>query len=270
MTKNEIAKKEENSNELLFSTNDQELMAQMSADAENYIDDTDVEDLSMPRIRILQSNSEQTKKSNTAEYVKGAEEGDFFNTLTSELFKAEKGVFFVPVKRRIVYLEWRDQSVGGGLVNNYGEDPTAYLNANINEDGRKLGSQPNTEIVKTYDFFGYVYDNDKKTFSEVVLSMSKTQVKKAKKFNAMIRSLSDKKTGKQLPEYAGVYKLTTVPESNDKGSWFNYEINFVGFTLALPEVGKTIYSKAKDFADMIRDNSIKTDYQEETIASDKI
>ena len=177
MTKNkEIATKEE-SNELMFSV-DESALQQMSDDAAEHIDDTNPDDIALPRLRILQSSSDHVKKS-TPEFIKGAEEGDLFNTLTKSVTKAEDGLFFVSAKRRVVYLEWKDQEAGGGLINNFGEDPSAFLSAEIDDRGRRI-SKDGHEIVKTFDFFGYVVDIKEGSSSEVIISMSKTSAKKAK------------------------------------------------------------------------------------------
>lgn len=266
MTKNEIAKKETKNKELMFGA-DETALNKMSQDAAVHVDDTNPDDIAMPRLRILQSASDQVKKS-SSDYVFGAEEGDLFNTLNKTIYKAEDGLLFVPAKRTVVYLEWKDQSTGGGLVRNYGDNAEPFLNALEGENGKRM-SKAGNEIVKTYNFFGYVVDVKTKTAQEVVISMSKTQAKKAKHFYALIRSLTDKNTGKQLPEYAGVYKLTTVAESNDKGSWFNYNIEPVGYTLGIPEIGARIYSQAESFAKLIADNSAKTVvYENENGSSD--
>lgn len=255
MTKNNEIAKKETKNELMFGV-DESALKKMSEDAATHVDDTNPDDIAMPRLRILQSASDQVKKS-TPEYIKGAEEGDLFNTLSKEVFKAESGLFFVPAKRRVVYLEWKDQASGGGLVNNFGEDASAFLSAEVGENGKRL-SKDGHEIVKTYDFFGYVINLETNSACEVVISMSKTSAKKAKQWYAQIRNLSDKETGKQLPEYAGVYKLTTTPESNDKGSWFNYNVDFAGYTLGIPNIGKIVYEKAKEFSRLIAENSDST------------
>lgn len=261
--KNELTAKE-TKNELMFTV-DESAVNKMSEDAAVHVDDTSADDIAMPRLRILQSASDQTKKS-SENYIVGAEEGDLFNTLDKTVHKAEQGVLFVPAKRRVVYLEWKDRSAGGGLVANYGDDATAYLNASASEDGKRI-SKAGNEIVKTYDIFGYVVNLETKSAAEVVISMSKTQAKKAKHWNALIRNLSDK-TGNQLPEFSGVYKLTTKPESNDKGSWFNYNIEFAGYTLGIPDIGSVIYDKSKSFAKMISENSTKSVIYEDEGSSD--
>lgn len=233
----------------LFTVNDDEALKIMSADADVYVDDTCADDIAMPRIALLQSGSKPLKKSE-ADYVKGAEEGDLYNTLTKEVVEGDVGVLFVPVKRRIVYLHWKDIDAGGGLVENFGEDPTEFLKVEPNEFGKRRTSDE-TEIVKTHETFGYLVQPSQNKFSEVLLSLASTNEKKQRRFNALIRSLTSKE-GKTLPEYAGVYRITTAPESNDKGSWFTFEFESAGFTLGVPNIGKGMYESAKKFADLVK------------------
>lgn len=259
-SKNEIAKS--NSNELFLFPMDQKSLELMDSDAENYHDNTSAEDLAIPRIKIVQSGSDERKKQHP-KFIKEAEEGDLLNTLTNQIYKGDQGLLFVPAHKRIVYLEWRDRTKGGGLVKNFGEDATEFLSASTDENGRRISANGN-EIIKTYDFFGYTIDLQNKKVFEVVISMQKTQAKKAKGWNSIMRNLTSK-DGKQLPIYAGLYKLTTNPEANDKGSWFNYKIEFVNYTLAIPEIGISTYNKAKLFTNSIKD--LKVNYEEDESSS---
>lgn len=257
----DLTKKDDDN--LPFSIKDDELMKQMSKDAETHKDDTNTEDIAIPRITILQAMSKQTQKANKAEYIQGAEVGDFCNTVTNETIKGDIGFFFVPVKRRIVYIEWKDLALGGGLINNFGEDSTAYNEAEVDEKGKHIGSSADNEIIKTYEVFGYILNNHNDKFSEVLISMSKTQTKKMKKWNAMIRNLSNN-SGKQLPEFAGIYRLKTIPESNDKGSWFNFNIDPAGYTLGVPSIGKMLYEKAKEFHNVLKEKNMNVKYENST------
>jgi len=253
----EVIKKEENA---MFAVEmDETALAMMNEDSETYVDETSAEDISIPRIKILQSGSKQVKKADPL-YIKGAEEGDVFNTLSEEVVPGDEGIFFVPVKRRHSYVEWRDVDSGGGIVQNFGEDSTAYNKIVADDRGRRRTSEE-TGIIKNYETFGYVVKADG-SFEEVLLSMSNTQVKKMKRFNALIRSLTSRTTGKMLPEYAGCYKISTVPESNDKNSWFNYHIEFAGLTMTVKN-GVMIYEKAKGFAEMVKNSEVKVNYDQE-------
>ncbi len=230
----------------MFKVTDKKALDLMSKDAENHVDGTAIEDLEMPRIKILQSGSPEVKKSDP-KCIKGAEEGDTFNTLTSEVTKAKDGFYFVPVQRRITYIEWKPIDSGGGMVNKFGTDPSEYLKLDTNDKGAKVNEAGN-EIVKSYEFLGYVINKQTMTFQQAFIGMSNTKAKKARKLNSFIMKLSDEKTGKTLPEYAGVYDFSTIPESNDKNSWFNYDIKQFGYTLGIPKIGDMLYEKAKAFA----------------------
>lgn len=245
----------------LFSVADKEALEIMEKDAETYVDETCADDIAMPRLTLLQSSSKQLKKAE-AEYIKEAEEGDIFNTLTKEHFESDIGILFVPVKRRIVYLHWKDIAAGGGLIENFNEDPTEFLKIEPNEKGKRR-TGIDTEIVKTHETFGYLVNPAKKQFSEVLMSLASTNEKKQRRFNALIRSLASK--GKTLPEYAGVYRVTTVPESNDQGSWFTFEFNAAGYTMGIPEIGKDIYSAAKKFAEMVKKNDVNIKYEQDFV-----
>lgn len=246
---NDIVKKEENA---LLSVN-ADLMQQALSESDDYVDDTSADDIIIPRVRILQALSDELKK-NSGEFIKEAEEGDILNTISKEIYKAEHGFLFIPVTRQISYIEWKDRKQGGGIVNHFGSNPEEFLSCEENEKGQRISERGNL-IVKTYDFYGFILDSNFKAF-EVLLSMSKSQARKAKHFNTLIRQLCDPKTGKQMPEYFGVYQINTIPESNESGSWFNYNVKFKGYTLAIPENGKLIYNRAKEFYDSVKSNEV--------------
>ena len=60
--------------------------------------------------------------------------------------------------------------------------------------------------------------------------MTSTQLKKSRRWNSLM--LTQKVTAPSgsftPPTYAMIYKLTTVSESNDRGSWFGYQVEKVG------------------------------------------
>jgi len=257
----EVAIVEEN--KISEATNDA-LRSLMSADTEEYQDDTNMGDLQIPRLKILQAMSPELQKANVSKYVEGTEAGDLFNTLTQKTIRGDEGLLFVPIKRRVIYLEWKGTDGKGVLVNNYEEDDSAFHEATINKEGLHI-SKTGNNIVKTYETLGFVIDIENKDFQTIMISMSKTQTKKMKKFNSLIRLLQDPVTKKQFPEYAGVYKITSIIESNDHGSWFNYEIDFK-YKLDAPELkglGSIIYNKAKELRESYQTVSYKTNYKEE-------
>lgn len=259
MTDKEIVKKEKE--EIGFFSVDDKASEMMSKDSESYVDDTKAEDMTLPMIKQLQALSSETQES-SPEYVEGAKAGDFLNTLTKELLKGEVGFLFVPCAKRIVYIEWKDRKLGGGLVNHFGTDPTEYMNGKDNGNGGKM-SERGHEIVKSYENYGYVVDPKTGICQQCFLSMTKTKVKKAKKWNSFMTALKDKKTGKQLPIYAGVYQVKSIPETNANGHFYNLDVKPMGYTLSLPLVGEEVYKEGKTFAEMVKGDKVKADYKQE-------
>jgi len=78
--------------------------------------------------------------------------------------------------------------------------------------------------------------------------MKSTQLKVSRKWNSMMMGI--KMQGKNglftPPTYSHIYNLKTVQMSNDKGTWFGWDISKVG-----PVSEKGLYDIAKNFAEKI-------------------
>ena len=78
--------------------------------------------------------------------------------------------------------------------------------------------------------------------------MKATQLKVSRKWNSMMMGL--KMQGKNglftPPTYSHIYKLSTVQMSNDKGTWFGWDVSKVG-----PVTDKVVYDMAKSFAESV-------------------
>jgi hypothetical protein len=83
------------------------------------------------------------------------------------------------------------------------------------------------------------------TPSSALISMKSTQLKVSRKWNSLMMGL--KLQGKNglftPPTYSHIYNLSTVQMSNDKGTWFGWEVEKMG-----PVTDKAIYDMAKSFA----------------------
>ena len=71
---------------------------------------------------------------------------------------------------------------------------------------------------------------DRDTPSTALISMKSTQLKVSRKWNSMMMGI--KMQGKNglftPPTYSHIYKLSTVQMSNDKGTWFGWDVTKVG------------------------------------------
>jgi hypothetical protein len=108
--------------------------------------------------------------------------------------------------------------------------------------------------------------NSEGTPEPALITMKSTQLKKSRKWNSMMQSV--KVAGKNglftPPMYSQMYRLSTVPESNDKGKWFGWEVERIG-----PVEDAGIYQAAKDFANSVNAGEVKVKHHDEAVESDK-
>ena len=97
--------------EVVVSELDKLLEEDSGAGLENFT----TEDMQIPFIRILQALSPQLNKQDPL-YIKGAEQGDIFNTVNQEIYKADEGVIVVPAYFEKKFLEFALRSTGGGFI----------------------------------------------------------------------------------------------------------------------------------------------------------
>ena len=95
--------------------------------------------------------------------------------------------------------------------------------------------------------------------------MKATQLKVSRKWNSMMMGL--KMQGKSgmftPPTYSHIYKLKTVQQSNDKGTWFGWDVSRVG-----PIEDAGIYKIAKDFGANVSKGDVNVKHGEQESKSD--
>lgn len=264
--KKEIAKQAEGG---ALSALDDDLFLQ---DAGKGSEDVQVSDLIVPFVRILQDLSAQVKKSKP-EYIEGAEAGMFFNTATQELYSGQDGIFVVPIKFQTRYTEWVPRTAGGGLVADHGDD-ASVLNRCEQKDNKYTTPEGN-EIVEAGTFWCYLVNIETGAYQGILLSFSGTQRKKGRRWNTMIKSLQVQVKGKPInpASFYQTYKLTSVPETNDKGDWYGYRIESHCPTVTLPN-GTDIYMSAREFLESIASGKIQAaaaaeDHSDDSVDLDK-
>ena len=85
------------------------------------LENLSTEDMQIPFIRILQALSPQLNKQDSL-YIKGAEQGDIFNTVSQQVFKSDEGVIVVPCFFEKKFLEFALRSSGGGFIRELSPD----------------------------------------------------------------------------------------------------------------------------------------------------
>ena len=65
------------------------------------------------------------------------------------------------------------------------------------------------------------------------------------------------------PTFSHVYKLKSVQMTNDKGTWFGWDIAKVG-----PVSDTSVYGMSKDFADKIGKGEIEVKHETDAVTQD--
>ena len=92
------------------------------------------------------------------------------------------------------------------------------------------------------------------TPSTALIAMKSTQLKISRKWNSMIAGIRFKgKNGLFTPaSFSHIYQLKTIQQSNDKGTWFGWEVSKIG-----PVQDTTLYQQAKTFAENVSKGDVK-------------
>jgi len=208
-----------------------ELDKMLEADAGVGLENITTEDMQIPFIRIIQALSPQLQKDDPL-YIKGAEQGDIFNTVSQEIYKQDEGVIVVPAFFEKKFLEFQLRSSGGGFVRELAAD-----DKDITMTSREgtIELLPNgNELVRTHQHLVIAQSADG-TIAPSVLDMKKTQLKVSRRWNTLKNS-ARLPSGALMPIYGTAWQLTTVLEANDQGKWFNYKLDRINDVT--PEIEK--------------------------------
>ena len=215
------------------------------------------DDLALPFLKILGQLSPEVNKRD-GKYVEGAEPGMIYNSVTGELFNGEQGVPVIPCYYKLEYVEWKDRGKdgSGAPVNIYPSSSDIMTKTTRGADFKDRLPNGNY-IEKTASHFVIVAGDSPST---ALISMKSTQLKISRKWNSMMSGIKMKgANGMFTPaSFSHIYKLKTTQMSNDKGTWFGWEVSKVG-----PVTEKGLYDQAKGFSDSISKGSVKAKHGEE-------
>ena len=214
------------------------------------------EDLALPFLKILGQLSPEVNKRD-GKYVEGAEPGMIFNSVSGDLYDGVKGIDVIPCFYKLEYIEWKDRGEGPGApVAIY--DSSSDIMSKTKPDANYKDRLPNGNYIeKTASHFVIITGDSPAT---ALISMKSTQLKISRKWNSMMSGIKLKgKNGLYTPaSFSHIYKLKTTQMSNDKGTWFGWEVSKVG-----PITDASIYQQAKSFSENISKGAVKAKHGEE-------
>jgi len=214
------------------------------------------QDLALPFLKVLAQLSPEVNKRD-GKYVEGAESGMIYNSVTGELYNGVEGINVIPCYYKLEYLEWKDRGEGlGAPVAVY--DSTSDIMSKTKEDANYKPRLPNGNYIdKTASHFVLILGDSPST---ALISMKSTQLKISRKWNSMMSGLKLKgEDGLFTPaSFSHIYRLKTTQLSNDKGTWFGWEVSKVG-----PVTDASLYQQAKTFCENISKGSVKAKHGED-------
>jgi hypothetical protein len=214
------------------------------------------EDLALPFLKILGQLSPEVNKRD-GKYVEGAEPGMIFNSVSGELYDGVKGINVVPAFYKLEYIEWKDRGDGPGApVAIY--DSSSDIMSTTKPDANYKDRLPSGNYIeKTASHFVIITGDSPST---ALISMKSTQLKISRKWNSMMSGIKLKgQNGLFTPaSFSHIYRLKTTQMSNDKGTWFGWEVSKVG-----PITDQQLYQQAKTFSENISKGGVKAKHGED-------
>jgi len=171
-------------------------------------------DLVIPRLEIVQALSPCLKKSEPT-YIEGSQQGNMFNSVTRKLYGSN--VVVCPVFFRKEYLVWKDRDQGGGFRGAFPTMVDASARIATEEDPKFF------QAVETAQQFSLLMDEETGDIEEIVVSMAKTKLKVSRAWNALVRINGNDR-------FSRMYNVFTVEDSNDKGDFWNFNVQTLGFS----------------------------------------
>jgi hypothetical protein len=226
------------------------------------LEGADSQSFAVPFLRVLQKSTPVCDPDNP-EYRPEAKPGHFINSVTGEVIDGKTGCYFVHCAFQRRFIAWAPRSSSESYLGDYSPSEVEAMRADgraVEVDRRLYLRNPGdtamptpktgTLLSDTRTHFGLVIDPEREKMSRVVLSLSSTQIRKSRQLMAALGEAMTVVNGQPVkpPTWASLFKLTTVFEQNDEGSWYGLRVEPQGW---LRDFGKlkaaSIYSAGRDF-----------------------
>ena len=211
----------------------------------------DTNELQIPFIRAIQALSPQIKK-NDPQFIEGASQGDLFNTVTGEFWDGEKGIVVIPCYQETKYLEFVPRDQGGGFVGEIEVD-SPVLSQTTRD--RSVEMLPNgNQLVKSDQHYCMVL-NDDGSAQPAIIDMKSSALKVSRRWKTQIAmfKIQDKNGEfKQPALFATKWRIKTVEESNELGTWYNLNVEKVDLVDT-----KALFDEAKSFRSSVMKGEAK-------------
>ena len=216
---------------------------------------TTSESFAIPFLGILQKISPQCDEADP-KFIEGAKGGMLFNSVTSKLYDGKTGVLFIPSAYQRRFIHWGARGTpNSGFKGEFMPEVAVQMRDDgkvIELDGKlyfpladgTINEKVCDRLVDTRNHFGILIDPESGNFSQVLISLASTNIKKSKQFMQCLAEVKVKsaKGTTTPPSFYNKARIVTTAESNDKGNWSGIKFTLEGFVEQ-----QELYDAAKAF-----------------------
>ena len=193
---------------------------------------TKTEDLGIPFLQIVQAKSpefDETHDDYAKKFIEGSRPGYIINSLTRQIAyggNKKNPLKVIPCFAEKMYPGFKPRTEKGGFVKMH-RDASILSSCERNEKNKDVimhGNGQGHEIITTHYF--YVMAEIEGTWEKVIIGMTSTQLKNARRWLNMMSSI--RINGNTPPMFSHIYGLSTDVEKNQDGSWYGWNMVTVG------------------------------------------
>lgn len=228
-----------------------EFLAEIEADSGHGVSNLGADDVAVPYLYVLQTNSPQVNEDHDA-HIEGAKAGMFYNNVSGEVFDGrEVGLTIIPCAYERKFVEWVDRDAGGGFIAEHDADSGILSECKPDEKGRpRLGN--GHMIVETAYHYVYMKNPNTGVWEEIIIPMKSTFLKKSRRWNKALMSTLIPGSGKTAPRWLYPYQIKTAKETKDTNTWSNIELERHQDPVTVDQ-----YRAAKNFAEQMDKGLVK-------------
>lgn len=225
---------------------------QMARDAHKGMEGATADSFAIPFLGILQKGSPQVDEESGAQ-IEGAKAGMLFLNVNNRMFPGrEGGVEIIHCAYRRVFLRWAPEGFRGEVLP---EEVTRMMDAGelVTVDNRmyfpvdgKVDPKKCDRISEVRNHYILLLSPRDGVATQALMSLGSTQIKKSKMLmTALSNETIEAPDGSVFTpaSFATVIKATTVPESNDKGTWYGWSFSLAGRSRPLDYAAALAFNK---------------------------
>ena len=243
--------------------------ADFAADAGAGFEEASSDSFAIPFLVVLQKGSPQVDEESGVA-IEGAKAGMLYNNVSGKLYDGKSGIFIVPCHFRREFLRWGAREGGGGgfkgaLAVEEVTDLRQQGKIKELDGGLFFPSADGTVNPKKSDRVGdhrnhfVLVLEDDGNVRPALLSLTSTQIKKSKQLMSMLNDVRIANADGQkvaAPMFANKVRMSTIGESNDKGTWYGVKFELAGF------VNQDIYREGKAFFQNVKKGNVEVKYED--------